>query len=445
MTWAERVRLEIRNGRITHLEADCDPAPDDERHGLALPGLPNVHSHGFQRGMAGLTERHATEISGSKPDNFWSWRELMYRFVDRLGPDDLEALTAQAYVEMLESGTTRVGEFHYLHHGPDGRGYSNLAEMAERVVAAAATTGIGLTLLPVLYCHSGFGGTAATAGQRRFINELDSYAQLLDRSRAAVVELPDANVGVAPHSLRATTPAQLRAAVELAGEGPIHIHVAEQIGEVEACVAWSGQRPAAWLLDHEAVSAQWCLIHATHLDDAELQAFARTGAVAGLCPITEANLGDGIFRAHEFLAAGGRFGIGSDSNLLLDAAQELRALEYSQRLTTRARNVLASEMHSTGRRLFEGSWSGGVQALGLPGEVGLKQGAPADIVSLDRDHPTLVERQHDALLDSWIFAGGHNVVDCVWRYGRKVVSGGRHIAREAIAARYRQSLQKLLA
>ena len=443
--WSERVRISIADGRVARVETSCDPGLGDERHFVALPGVPNVHSHGFQRGMAGLTE-----VPGESANNFWSWRELMYRFVDRLQPDDLEALTAQAYVEMLESGTTRVGEFHYLHHAPDGRAHSNLAEMAERVVVAADTTGIGLTLLPVLYCHNGFGGVAPVEGQRRFINDPDRFGRLLEGSRAAAARLPDANVGVAPHSLRAVTPEQLNAAVSLAGGGPIHIHAAEQVLEVTDCIAWSGQRPVEWLLEHAGVSSRWCLVHATHLSDPELQGLANSGAVAGLCPITEANLGDGIFRTQEYLAARGQFGIGSDSNVLLDAAGELRQLEYSQRLTHRARNVLASIAgHSTGRTLFDGALRGGTQALGIqaPGAAGpgLAAGCSADIISLDHRHPALMERRHDALIDSWIFAAGRTAVDCVWRQGRKVVTAGRHFRREAVAARYQQTLRSLLA
>ena len=439
--WAPRVRFSLAKGCISRVDIDCNPLAVDEQHFVALPGLPNVHSHGFQRGMAGLTE-----LRGASADNFWSWRELMYRFVERLQPEDLEALTAQAYVEMLESGTTRVGEFHYLHHAPDGRPYADVAEMTDRVLAAAAATGIGLTLLPVLYCHSGFGGAAPHHGQRRFINNTDQFARLLDDARAKLTKLPDALLGVAPHSLRAVTPEQLRIAISLAGDAPIHIHAAEQTREVDDCVTWSGERPVEWLLNHNAVDARWCLIHATHLNDTEVTRLAASHAVAGLCPITEANLGDGIFRARDYLGAGGRFGSGSDSNVLLDAAQELQQLEYSQRLAHRARNVLAcGSSDSTGRTVFEAALQGGMQALGqnVSGS-GLAVGAGADIVSLDRQHAALWERQRDALLDSWIFVAGRTAVDCVWRRGTKLVESGRHIHRATIATRYQHSLRRLL-
>ena len=439
--WAPRVRFSLAKGCIARVDIDCDPLEADERHFIALPGLPNVHSHGFQRGMAGLTE-----LRGASADNFWSWRELMYRFVDRLQPEDLEALTAQAYVEMLESGTTRVGEFHYLHHAPDGRPYANLGEMTDRVLAAASTTGIGLTLLPVLYCHSGFGGAAPHGGQRRFINNTDQFARLLDDARPKLAKFPDSLLGVAPHSLRAVTPEQLRIAIALAGDAPLHIHAAEQTQEVDDCVAWSGERPVEWLLNHNEVAARWCLIHATHLNDTEVKRLAASHAVAGLCPMTEANLGDGIFRARDYLSAGGCLGIGSDSNVLLDVAAELRQLEYSQRLAHRARNVLACVgSDSTGRTLFDAALRGGMQALGQNRtDTGLTIGAVADIVSLDGQQPALLERQGDALLDSWIFAAGRSAVDCVWRRGSKFVVSGRHIHRATIATRFQQSLRRLL-
>jgi formiminoglutamate deiminase len=437
--WARRVRLSVEAGRITAIETEIEPEAGDERHGLGLPGLPNLHSHGFQRGMAGLTE-----LRGPSADNFWSWRELMYRFVERLEPDDLEALTAQAYVEMLESGFTRVAEFHYLHHARDGAEYQNPGEMAVRVVAAAAATGIGLTLLPVLYCHSGFGGAPPRAEQRRFVTSPERYARLMEASRAAAGSLPDAVVGIAPHSLRAVTAGELATALSLSTQGPIHIHAAEQLQEVADCIAWSKQRPVEWLLDHAEVGVRWCLVHATHMTDPEMIGLAKSGAVAGLCPITEANLGDGIFRAREFAGARGRFGIGTDSNVLLDAAEELRLLEYSQRLTHRMRNVLTSDGdHSTGRSLFDAALRGGTQAVGTR-IAGLAVGASADVVSLDLGHAALLGRQGDALLDSWIFGAGRAAIDCVWRGGRKLVVGGRHTQRGTIAARYRHALRGLL-
>lgn len=438
--WAENVRLTIADGHVGAIEVAAPPQPGDDRHAILIPGLPNLHSHAFQRGMAGLAER-----AGEGDDSFWTWREVMYRFVDRLDPDGMRAIAALAYAEMLESGFTRVCEFHYLHQSPDGRPYGDVAAMAQAIAAAADETGIGLTLLPVFYAHSGFGGAAPTAAQRRFVNDLDSYAALIEASRAAVAGLGDAIVGVAPHSLRAVTAAELTAVAAMAAGAPLHIHIAEQIAEVEACRAWSGARPVEWLMANAEVGADWCLVHATHVTEAEWRAIAQSGAVAGLCPITEANLGDGLFPAREFLADGGRFGVGSDSNVEIDAAAELRLLEYGQRLAHRGRNLLAGGAgRSTGAALHQAAQAGAGQALGQAGH-GIATGAAADLVSLTVTDPALAGRRGDAILDSWIFGRGARLVDCVWRRGVQCVAGGRHVARAAIDARYRAAMQALLA
>ena len=439
--WARDVAVDIADGRIVALGIGVAPRVGAERVAIALPGMPNLHSHGFQRGMAGLTE-----YRGPDADNFWSWRTLMYRFVERMTSEDLEAVTAWAFVEMLESGFTRVGEFHYVHHDPSGTPYANPAELTERIVSAACETGIALTLLPVFYAHGGFGAAPPTAGQKRFLLDVPAFARLLEASRALVMRSPHAIVGVAPHSLRAVTPMELGQVMSFAGPGPVHIHAAEQAGEVEQCVAWSGARPVDWLLDHAPVDSRWCLVHATHMSDTEIARLASSGAVAGLCPVTEANLGDGIADASRFIAAGGAFGIGTDSNVRISVAEELRQLEYSQRLRDRARNVVADRQSpSTGRALFDGALRGGSRALGalMVGPVGIEVGAPADIVSLDAASPMLVERRGDAVLDSFVFAGGG--IDSVWRGGVKVVSGGRHVAREKLALRYRTALARLIA
>ena len=436
--WAPNVRVEIADGKFAGIERDVPPAAGDERVAVALPGMCNVHSHGFQRGMAGLTE-----FRGPEADNFWSWRTLMYRFVARMTPDDIGAISAQAYVEMLESGFTRVGEFHYVHHDPKGVPYANPAETAVHVAAAVARTGIGLTLLPVFYANGGFGGAPANEGQRRFVNGMDGFARLLDASRKIVRSLEGATLGVAPHSLRAVTPEELAQVVKLGGDGPVHIHAAEQTLEVEQCMAWSGARPVQWLLDHAAVDSRWCLVHATHMNDDESARLAASGAVAGLCPVTEANLGDGIFPATAYLGAGGAFGIGTDSNVSIAVASELRQLEYSQRLRDRARNVIgAADARSTGRVLFEGALRGGAQALGVA--AGIAKGAAADFLSLSDESSALAGRAGDALLDSVIFAAGGECIDGVWRAGRKVVTQGRHHARGEVGSRYREVLQRLL-
>lgn len=436
---ANRVAVSIADGRIASIMPDSEPAPDMERHAIALPGLCNVHSHGFQRGMAGLSEHHG-EATGADGDNFWSWREVMYRFLDHISPEDADAITALAYVEMLESGYTRVGEFHYVHNAPDGTRYADPAEMAGAVVRAADTSGIGLTLLPVFYAHSDFGGASPTYGQRRFINDLDGFAKLLDASRAKLSG--DMNMGVAPHSLRAVTGEELAALLKLCPVGPVHIHAAEQVREVEASIAFSGQRPVEYLLDSIGLNYRWCLIHATHLTDDECDRLAVSGAVAGLCAVTEANLGDGIFPAIRYLDAGGRIGTGTDSNIAIRAADELRSVEYSQRLQHRVRNALAGDGLSTGARLFNRALSGGAQALGVSG--GLTEGAAADIISLDANHVSIAGRKGDNILDSWIFASPSSPIDCVWRAGVKQVEGGRHRQRESIATRYKAVLTKLL-
>ena len=436
--WAHDVRIEIADGCFTRIETGAAAQPGDERHRVVLPGQPNLHSHAFQRGMAGLTERR-----GASSDSFWTWREAMYRFVDRIGPDDLLAIAAMAYAEMLESGFARVGEFHYLHHAPDGSPYAGAA-MAEAIVAAAAETGIGLTLLPVFYAHSGFGGQSPGSGQRRFVCGLDQFAMLREGCGAALAALPDAVLGLAPHSLRAVTPGELSALSAMAGTGPVHIHVAEQQAEVSDCLAWSGARPVEWLLGNAAVGPRWCLVHATHVTPQESDALAASGAVVGLCPITEANLGDGLFPASRYVAAGGRWGIGSDSNVLIDGCEELRWLEYGQRLGEQARNVFADQPGaSTGGALYRGALLGGSQALGAA--AGLAEGNSADFLTLDPGHPSLTGTSEDGWLDGLIFAAGRGAIDGVWRRGSQVVAGGRHLARDQIAARYRTVLARLLA
>jgi len=436
--WRRGVRLTITAGSISAIEVDAAAQPDDEQHAFAVPGVANVHSHAFQRAMAGLAERR-----GPGDDNFWSWREAMYRFGLTMNPDQMQAVAAQLYVEMLEAGFTRVGEFHYLHHAPDGRPYDDIAELSARIAAAAAQTQIGLTLLPVFYAHSDFGGAPPTRGQRRFVCDLESYARLVDGARRSLASLPGANLGLAPHSLRAVTPDELAAVVALAGNAPLHIHAAEQVAEVEASVAWSGARPVQYLLDHAPVDARWCLIHATHMDPQETRRLADSGAVVGLCPITEANLGDGVFEASTYLERGGRFAIGTDSNVQIALTGELRQLEYSQRLKRRARNVLTRPGDSTGRALLDGAQIGGPVALCRP-VGGLSVGSDADVVTLRGDALAWLGGDPDTALDAWIFSGAL-LVDCVYARGQPVVQHGAHFAREPIRARFREAMRELLA
>ncbi|HEY1363644.1 MAG TPA: formimidoylglutamate deiminase [Xanthobacteraceae bacterium] len=438
--WARDVRMTIADGIIVELEQGASSEGAEQVTGIAVPGLPNLHSHAFQRGMAGLAERR-----GRKADSFWTWREVMYQFIDRLTPDHVEAISAFAYMEMLEAGFTTVGEFHYLHHDIDGRPYADIGEMAQRIAAAASETGIGLTLLPSFYAHGGFGGAPPTAGQRRFLNEPDRYLRLIERAREIVAVLPTACVGCAPHSLRAVTPEALHLLCQAMPEGPIHIHAAEQVQEVEASVATLGQRPVEWLVDNAGLDERWCVVHATHTTEQEIAALAATKAVVGLCPLTEASLGDGIFNGAQYLARRGRFGIGSDSNIQIDAGAELRQLEYAQRLSRRARNVMTSrEGESNGRRLLDEALAGGAQALAQP--VGaLTRNSRADIVLLDADHPDLGARHEDQWLDAWIFVAGRAAVRSVLMGGAVVVDGGRHRLRQRIETRYRKAVVDLVA
>jgi formiminoglutamate deiminase len=438
--WARDVRLTVADGSILAVVDGARAGGAERFPGIAVPGVPNLHCHAFQRGMAGLAERR-----GPQADSFWTWRETMYRFLGQLSPDDVETIAAFAYMEMLEAGFTAVGEFHYLHHDIDGKPYADIGEMAARIVAASAQARIALTLLPSLYTYGGFGAAPAGASQGRFLNDPDRFLALVERTRAIAASLPGTRVGIAPHSLRAVSPQALRAISAAAPEGPIHIHAAEQTREVEDCLAALGRRPVEWLLDNASLDARWCVIHATHATEAELCALAASGAVAGLCPLTEASLGDGIFDGRCYLVAGGRFGIGTDSNIAIDAAAELRQLEYAQRLARRERNVMAGqEGESTGRRLLASALAAGAQALAQP--IGaLAPGARADIVLLDAGHPDLAARRGDQWLDAWIFVTGRAAVTTVLAGGEAVVEAGRHRLRPETEARYKAVVARIAA
>ena len=399
-----------------------------------LAGLPNLHSHAFQRAMAGLAERQS-----NPEDSFWTWRELMYRFAGRVTPETQYAIAAQLYVEMLEAGYTSVCEFHYLHHAPDGRAFDDPAEMSKSLIAAARDTGIRLTLLPVLYMSGGFDGRALSDRQRRFGHTLDGYLALLQSLRALRGDTLE--VGVAFHSLRAVPEAALQAV--LAGVDPdpmpIHIHIAEQIGEVQDCLALRGARPVEWLLDHADVDPRWTLVHATHLEAGEVQGIARSGATVAICPTTEANLGDGLFPLRAFLDAGGHWGIGSDSHVSVSPVEELRWLEYGQRLVTRRRNIAVSaQQPSTGELLYGQALQGGLQACG-------QADAAHDVVVLDAEAPALAGATAADLFDRVVFGGNRGLVAETHVAGRCLVSRGRHRDREAVAQRYGQAMRVLLA
>jgi formimidoylglutamate deiminase len=413
--WARDVAIEIdATGTVTRISSPSPPEASDERAaGPLLPAMPNLHSHAFQRAMAGLAE-----IAGAGQDSFWTWREEMYRTVGLLTPEDVEAIAAKLYVELLKGGFGAVAEFHYLHHGLGGMPYADPAELSKRMLRAANTAGSGLTLLPVFYAHSNFGGAAPTPGQSRFLHTVEGFSALLESLRPACAET-GATLGLAFHSLRAATIEEMRAILAASpSPGPIHIHIAEQTKEVDDCLAWSGRRPVSYLLDEMPVDERWCLIHATHMQPPEISALARSGAVAGLCPATEANLGDGIFAATDYLPQGGRFGIGTDSHVATGVAEELKTLEYGQRLRDRRRNRLASGPgKSVGRSLFDAALKGGAQALGQP-LGGIAVGNTASFVVLDGADPYIAAANDDQLLDRWLFALGDRVVRDVMVAGR---------------------------
>lgn len=436
--WRRDVLLEWdADGDLTGVTAGAHAAPDVERAEYVLPGMVNLHSHAFQRAMGGLTER-----AGNGPDSFWTWRDLMYRFAARITPDQVEAIAAQLFSECLRHGYTALCEFHYLQRDVDGGTYARPAEMAERVAQAGQAAGMGLTLLPVLYSHAGFGAQPLRQDQRRFRTDVDDVLGIVDALgawRGGQLE-----VGAAPHSLRAAGIDQVRAlAAGLPPERPLHIHIAEQLAEVEGCLASTGQRPVAYLMDRVALDARWCLVHATHLDEAETDALARSGAVAGLCPTTEANLGDGLFPLAPFIAAGGRLGIGSDSHVSQSPVEELRWLEYGQRLLHRQRNVAhVPAQRSVADFLWQAALDGGAQAAGR--RVGaLAAGRRADLLVLDAQHPNLDGVTDAEVLGRLVFCGNDNLVRDVLCGGRWVVREGRHVAQEAIGGRYRQAVRQL--
>jgi formimidoylglutamate deiminase len=436
--WAKDVRIVLDEGRIASVTPGA--TPEGARLACLLPAPVNLHSHSFQRAMAGMTETR-----GATRDSFWTWRALMYRFLDRLTPEDVQAIAAHVMMEMAEAGYAAVAEFHYLHHQPGGAAYDDLAEMSGRIAAAASQSGLGLTLLPVLYERGGCDGRALGPGQVRFGNDPDRFGRLWDGASRALAGLPaDTRLGVAPHSLRAVSPDGLAFAQGLAPDAPLHIHLAEQVAEVDELLAHTDARPVEWLLANAPVDGRWCPIHCTQMTPDETLGLAATGAVAGLCPITEANLGDGIFDGARWVGAGGRFGVGSDSNVRISLTEELRLLEYSQRFQDKARAVLATPERSTGRVLFEGAARGGAQAAGRAAGA-IAPGLWADLLALDMHAVDLDGRMGDEVLDSFIFAGDDGMVSDVWSAGRHIVTGGRHIARAGIEDAYRRTMRGLRA
>jgi formimidoylglutamate deiminase len=439
--WAKNVRVTVDQlGRISAVESGVKPNPDDQYlwNRILLPALSNLHSHSFQRAMSGLTEKRL-----EKRDSFWSWRELMYSFLERLTPEHIEAIAGLVFMEMLECGYASVGEFHYVHHQSGGQHYANIAETSCRIIKAAQKAGIGLTHLPVFYMQGGLNGQSLTEGQLRFGNERDGFLQLLEQAQVALLKAPeDYLLGIAPHSLRAVSQESLQEIVKAINYGPIHIHIAEQLKEVDDVLESYGARPVEWLLQNVEVDSRWCLIHATHMIPEEIQNVANSGAVVGLCPITEANLGDGVFDGSGFLSSGGKYGIGSDSNVFIALTEELRLLEYSQRLIRKERNVMTSNSGSVGRALYNDALLGGAQALGRK-SGSLSPGNWADLVSLDAESLSLWGCSDDEFLDRWIFTADDSLVCEVWSAGRQMVAQGQHIHRKEIEKRYRSVIQEI--
>lgn len=439
--WANNVRLEVSaDGLLTHIQADASAEGAERLSGPVLPGMPNLHSHAFQRAMAGLAE-----VAGNPNDSFWTWRDLMYRLVGKISPQQLGIIARQLYIEMLKAGYTSVAEFHYVHHDHNGQPYADPAELSLQISQAASAAGIGLTLLPVLYSHSGFGGLAPNDGQRRFINSTQHYLDLQARLQPILAKQPAQSLGLCFHSLRAVTPQQLNEVLAASDKQcPVHIHIAEQQKEVDDCLAWSGRRPLQWLYENTEVDQRWCLVHATHANAEEVSLMAKSRAIAGLCLTTEANLGDGIFPAVDFLAQGGRMGIGSDSHVSLSVVEELRWLEYGQRLRDQRRNRLyGAEQPMVGRTLYDAALDGGAQALGQP--IGaLEVGKRADWLVLDGNDPYLATASGDGILNRWLFAGGDRQVRDVLVNGKWVVRGGQHAGEEESNRAFTQVLRNLL-
>ena len=443
--WSRDVRIVVdERGDIAEVREGASAEGAERLAGPVLPGMANLHSHAFQRAMAGLTE-----VRGSFHDDFWSWRELMYRFVARLTPEHLQAIAAHLYIEMLKRGYTAVAEFHYVHNQLGGKPCAERAELLLRHLAAARQAGIAITLLPSLYAWSNFGGKPLQPRQKRFESDVAAVLGMAEAARRAAGGDPDVGVGASPHSLRAVDPDALRALVDgmraLERDAPIHIHAAEQTKEVEDCVAWSGRRPVEWLLEHVPVDAHWCLVHATHASAEEIAGLARSGAVVGLCPSTEGNLGDGIFALTEYREAGGRYGIGGDSHVSRDPAEELRLLEYVQRLRHRRRNlVVTAARPAVGTTLWIEAAAGGAQALGR--RMGaIASGRRADLVVLDAEAPDLAGRSGDALANALIFSGTADLVRDVMVGGKWAVSERRHPEEDAAAAAFKRAAQELLA
>lgn len=441
--WAQNVLITVNPaGWITEIQSEQKCGTAIALNGPVLPGMSNLHSHAFQRAMAGLAER-----STGEKDSFWTWRETMYRFLSKLTPEDQQAIATQLYVEMLKAGFTAVGEFHYLHHQSDGTPYEDQALTSRHIIRAAEDAGISITHLPVLYAYSGFNGQKPTDHQQRFINNETQILEIISTLTTAYKNNPQVNIGLAFHSLRAVSPKMLNQVTQamqtIDPQTPIHIHIAEQMQEVNDCLAWSKKRPVEWLLDNVEVDSHWCLVHATQMTENETRRLANSGAIAGLCPTTEANLGDGLFNLADYLLAHGRFGIGSDSNISVSVIEELRLLEYGQRLLHQQRAVTQQPAQpSVGAALYRLAIAGGAQALGRA-TGGLEVGKRADFIALDPQTPILLGKHDDLIFDAMIFAGNVNPIRHVIVGGKQVVKDFQHLTQEKIFEDYKRTIEKL--
>ena len=438
-TWRSNVRIGIDDGVIRSIVANVDGASTDEQVGVVLPGIPNAHSHAFQRALVGRTE-----FAKDADDNFWTWRNAMYALSEKLAPENLRAIAELLYMEMLEAGYTSVAEFHYLHHQPGGAAYDPATRLTDVLIEAAANTGIRLTIIPTLYLSRTFGDLELAPPQRRFANSAAAFIRLMDEIRKS----SQAETGIGLHSLRAVPPTAIETVSEYARteipSAPVHIHIAEQQREVDECLAFTGQGPVEWLLDHCDVDERWCLVHATHAAPEQLQAIADRGATVVLCPTTEANLGDGVFGFSDFAACGGQFALGSDSQVNVDPFEEMRLLEYGQRLTHCRRNIAATGKQAhTGAALFGACLAGGRTALGQHcGRIAA--GYAADLIVVNTDDPRLMGFGEDELLDALIFAGPNSAVADVMVAGEWQVTAGRHARRAEILAAFRDVIGGLL-
>ena len=439
--WVKNVRVSLDNfGRIVNVESEIERKDTDQylRDRILLPALSNLHTHSFQRAIAGLTEKRSMER-----DSFWRWRALMFKFIESLTPEKIYAITALVYMEMLECGYVSAGEFHYIHNQKDGNNYSDIAETSYSIINAAKEVGMGLTILPVFYAGDILNEGKFNKGQIRFINNLDQFLKIIYKVEKALTNAPDDySIGIAPHSLRTIPLEFLREIDNIRSKGPVHIHVAEQLKEVEIIISNFGSRPVEWLINNININSRWCLIHATHMLQNETKNLAKSGAVVGLCPLTEANLGDGIFDGREYILSGGKFGIGSDSNVRISLTEELRLLEYSQRLIRKERNLMTNTYGSVGSSLFKQALVGGAQALERD-SGSIEVGNWGDLLTLDSKALNFCNCDEDDFLDRWIFSGDDRLVCEVWSAGRQMVSNGRHVFRDKIERHYRAVIRDI--